>query len=212
MTSNNNTGSSGFQCTFPDDDNNECGKIYMYKGRLLSHLKLSHPDSVYDDPEQYFKIMQIPDKPQTRKEKRKRNNQQTTTLILEPVKTDMSDVSVEIIGNHQSNFHQSNVHQLNVHQSNDFKNTVEQLLFQIKTIEKRLHALEKKDKKLCIACWEYESTFALQPCGHKLLCGTCAATMLHSHPQCPFCRTKVTDIIQIWDVAMNENDDDIALI
>lgn len=194
----------GHQCVFKEADDTICNKIYIQKGRLLNHIKLCH--SVQDNLEQYVKITDVEDKPTSSTKKRK--------LILKPP-TSINTLQTE------------NVSAVPVHTSletkkykgdddsvliNDLQNTIKKMSSHINSIENRLRAVEKKDKKLCIACWEYESSFALQPCGHKLLCGTCAATMLHSHPQCPFCRTKVTDIIQIWDVAMNENDNEIELI
>ena len=72
-------------------------------------------------------------------------------------------------------------------------------------LENKIEKFVQSEKKICIACWEYESAFALQPCGHKLLCGNCAATLMNSNPTCPFCRTRVTDIIQIHDVAIPAN-------
>lgn len=89
----------------------------------------------------------------------------------------------------------------------EYRSSVDKLSKQIDDLSKQIKVIEglKSEKNLCIACWEYESTFALQPCGHKLLCGTCAAIMLATNPYCPLCRTKVVDILQIWDTSVSEN-------
>ena len=95
-----------------------------------------------------------------------------------------------------------------IEQNNCCKNCIsnnEQISKLIKRVDELEKEIGKKEKNLCIACWEYESSFALQPCGHKLLCGTCAAVLLASNPHCPFCRTKVIDIIQIWEGSVCEN-------
>jgi hypothetical protein len=86
----------------------------------------------------------------------------------------------------------------------EHRDAIHKLSKKIEDMAKQI-AENKPEKNLCIACWEYESTFAVQPCGHKLLCGTCAAIMLATNPYCPFCRTKVVDIIQIWDTSIGEN-------
>jgi len=78
----------------------------------------------------------------------------------------------------------------------------------IEVLNKKITKLEStKEKRFCIACWEYESSFALSPCGHKMLCGTCAAQLvMQPSPMCPICRSRVNDIIQIWDTSIRESD------
>ena len=85
-------------------------------------------------------------------------------------------------------------------------NTCQNLEQKVNKMEGSFHKIEQQNKKMCIACWEHESNFALVPCGHKLVCGTCAATLLHSKPVCPFCREKVRDVIQIWDASIAASD------
>lgn len=205
----------GYQCIFPGLNTvDTCNKIYMHKGRLLLHMKSCHPNANADNTDQYIQTIDISNKP-TNSAAKKRKQPTTSSNTSNTKETTLTPVTINSIVDDKKDAKKNKINSsedsLEKKLIKELKETVGQLANQIKTIERRLTDVEKKDKKLCIACWEYESTFALQPCGHKLLCGTCAATMLHSHPQCPFCRTKVTDIIQIWDVAMNENDGDIAL-
>lgn len=204
------TSNVGHQCVFPETDDITCDKIYVQRGRLLNHIKLCH--SVQDNFEQYVKVVDIADKPKISKKRKQLILNPPSPSSLPPVSSSLGSV---VQSETKSPSLESKKYKKDDSVDSvikDLQNTIKIMSSQINNIGNRLRAVEKKDKKLCIACWEYESSFALQPCGHKLLCGTCAATMLHSHPQCPFCRTKVTDIIQIWDVAMNENDNEIELI
>ena len=76
----------------------------------------------------------------------------------------------------------------------------------LKQIEDRLDkTLAASKKRYCIVCWEHESNFAFLPCGHKIVCGMCAITILGNSKQCPVCRSETYDIQEIWDVGMDEN-------
>ncbi len=56
----------------------------------------------------------------------------------------------------------------------------------------------------CQICWDNPSNYAFTPCGHKTVCGTCAAQVMSSHQKCMLCRERVYDIIQIWDGGQKE--------
>jgi len=51
----------------------------------------------------------------------------------------------------------------------------------------------------CLVCWDNESNYAFTPCGHKVVCGTCAAQLMATVGKCPMCRNRVYDMIQIWE-------------
>ena len=72
------------------------------------------------------------------------------------------------------------------------------------SIESRLEIVEKPEKKFCIVCWDHESDYALVPCGHKLLCATCAISVLSGKKECPVCMRQVYDMMQIWDTGRIE--------
>lgn len=105
-----------------------------------------------------------------------------------------------------NNVDEDNKNVTNVNEDNKKMN--EQINLELQKLTKRVEKLEaSKEKRFCIACWEYESSFALSPCGHKMLCGTCAAQLIMQHaPVCPICRSRVNDIIQIWDTSIKESD------
>lgn len=80
----------------------------------------------------------------------------------------------------------------------------------IKTLEEEIENLTKKFEKLkddtinsttgyCHICWDNAANYAFTPCGHKAVCGTCAAQVLGAHRKCVLCRENVYDMIQIWD-------------
>jgi hypothetical protein len=51
----------------------------------------------------------------------------------------------------------------------------------------------------CQVCWDNPANYAFTPCGHKAVCGTCAAQIMGAHQKCVLCRERVYDMIQIWD-------------
>jgi hypothetical protein len=73
---------------------------------------------------------------------------------------------------------------------------------------KRMRNLEKSNKKYCIVCWDNESNNAFIPCGHKIVCGTCAVSLLGGKRECPVCSQKVYDFIQVWDGGQPQSDEE----
>ena len=72
------------------------------------------------------------------------------------------------------------------------------------TIEKMSKVVEstknEENESYCIVCWENPNNNAFVPCGHKTVCGTCAAMILSSESKkCPLCRVQVYDMLQIWE-------------
>lgn len=62
------------------------------------------------------------------------------------------------------------------------------------------HMLERNDdSKLCSVCWEHDSEYALLPCGHKVLCGTCVVNILSTSRRCPICQQNVYDMLRIYE-------------
>lgn len=155
-------------------------KKYKYRAWIYKHFSTSHPEI---EPSKYHSYIEsiITDYPK-----------------IEP-KVTINSIPVPI--NENKNI-QGNIQGNCCDHCSESKIIIDKLSKRIDNLEKEI---SKKEKNLCIACWEYESSFALQPCGHKLLCGTCAAVLLASNPHCPFCRTKVVDILQIWDGSIPEN-------
>ena len=162
------------------------GKKYIYKAWIHQHFKKFHPEIEPENHDKYIQVVQ-----------EQINNKVTVNNVNVPTSqtnnTTTNNTTTTQIDKCQNNCCQ---HCL------EYKESLLKLTKRIDDLEKEIG---KKEKNLCIACWEYESSFALQPCGHKLLCGTCAAILLASNPHCPFCRTKVVDIIQIWDASVCES-------
>lgn len=50
----------------------------------------------------------------------------------------------------------------------------------------------------CVVCMNAASTHAFVPCGHRVLCESCAA--IPNLDLCPLCRTQKSGIIRIFDV------------
>jgi hypothetical protein len=49
------------------------------------------------------------------------------------------------------------------------------------------------DDGSCVICLDRARTAALEPCGHALLCHSCAAAVLRTAaPACPVCRARAT--------------------
>jgi hypothetical protein len=74
----------------------------------------------------------------------------------------------------------------------------------LQELQKKVRKLKAKckDKKQCVVCWERDRNYILIPCGHYMLCGTCACTTLGK--ECPYCRKQIYDIQQVFD---NGNED-----
>lgn len=54
------------------------------------------------------------------------------------------------------------------------------------------------DHNQCIVCLEAARSHALVPCGHYIMCATCAAESLARNPECPCCRKPVEGVIRIY--------------
>ena len=46
----------------------------------------------------------------------------------------------------------------------------------------------------CKVCISHDSSIALKPCGHLLVCEFCAATLL----ECPVCRCKISEFVKVY--------------
>jgi len=56
--------------------------------------------------------------------------------------------------------------------------------------------LQEKENKKCVICIENTKTTVLIPCGHKVLCDSCAHQKL---VQCPVCRAKVASTQRVFE-------------
>ena len=51
----------------------------------------------------------------------------------------------------------------------------------------------------CVICMEGDKTHLVFPCGHKCLCGGCAALIGKSLHVCPVCNTAAIGATRVWD-------------
>lgn len=80
-----------------------------------------------------------------------------------------------------------------------------ELFAQITDLQQQLKRVAKKTMKWCVVCFERENDYAFIPCGHKCMCKTCAILTQQKHPNCPYCRVKITSIQRIYDANALDN-------
>lgn len=52
----------------------------------------------------------------------------------------------------------------------------------------------------CIICLEKPKTTVLMPCKHQCCCANCSKEVFNTSKMCPFCRTQITEIINVFIV------------
>ena len=56
-----------------------------------------------------------------------------------------------------------------------------------------------KGSSVCSHCRGAAPTHLVAPCGHKTLCGTCAAIYAKPRSKCPVCRAPVQSVVEVFD-------------
>ena len=56
-----------------------------------------------------------------------------------------------------------------------------------------------KGASVCSHCRGTAPTHLVAPCGHKTLCGTCAAIYAKPRSKCPVCRAPVQSVVEVFD-------------
>ena len=56
-----------------------------------------------------------------------------------------------------------------------------------------------KGSSVCSHCRGTAPTHLVAPCGHKSLCGTCAAVYARPPSKCPVCRAPVRSVVEVFD-------------
>ena len=56
-----------------------------------------------------------------------------------------------------------------------------------------------KGGSVCSHCRGTAPTHLVAPCGHKALCGTCAAIYAMPRSKCPVCRAPVRSVVEVFD-------------
>ena len=56
-----------------------------------------------------------------------------------------------------------------------------------------------KGASVCSHCRGAAPTHLVAPCGHKTLCGTCAAIYAKPRSKCPVCRAPVQSVVEVFD-------------
>ena len=56
-----------------------------------------------------------------------------------------------------------------------------------------------KGASVCSHCRGTAPTHLVAPCGHKSLCGTCAAIYARPSSKCPVCRAPVRSVVEVFD-------------
>lgn len=168
--------------------NGPCDLQYTYRGHLMRHITSKHAISVngLSDSQiqtNFMGIVQVNEGPPAPK-KRKISPPSPVSIPITQIETPVV-LETPVDDNLK-----------------DIKDRVVAISGAIIQLSARLKKMENKEKKVCIACWTYESNHALVPCGHKVLCGTCAAAVYQRNPVCPICREQIRDILQVWDNGM----------
>ena len=149
----------------------ECSKKYVYKGNLTNHQAKCHPVE-----QKLMKVITT-----------KKPEEQPFEQELNKVKNSLKELTTITLPAYKK-------------QTIRLKNRIKNLSSQMNDLQDQVKKMEEKDTKWCLICWEYPTNHAFIPCGHKISCGNCAATVLTANKQCPICRVRIIDIMQIWDV------------
>lgn len=194
-----------------------CGKKYKQYNRFKTHFDNDHKNSGLS-MDTYLKthVVKVGDflKP---------SNSNPTNSNLKPsnsFNSNNSNLSNPTNSNNPNSFNSnpmnsnptnSNPMNLTKDEIDNVKKDMNEYNKRMLTVENSLQELQKKvrklqakckDKKQCVICWERERNYILIPCGHYMLCGTCACTTIGK--ECPYCRKQIYDIQQVFD---NGNED-----
>lgn len=164
---------------------NRCAKTYKYKGTFDKHSAVCVPSRA---------------RPQPAPQERREPSTAIPTVVDAPVKkqktefgfeTELSDLKREVRT-----------------KINELDKKMEELDEKMKEVDDKITKVGEKAimcrNGYCLICWENEANNAFTPCGHRAVCGTCAAQVIGSSNRCPVCRTRVYDMIQIWDVGVKD--------
>ena len=50
----------------------------------------------------------------------------------------------------------------------------------------------------CVVCMEQEKSYVLVPCGHAVVCQSCAENIMATTRACPVCRQHVEQVIKLF--------------
>jgi hypothetical protein len=98
--------------------------------------------------------------------------------------------------------HSRTQHQINRELADKIKfimTKLDKITLTLEDTDKLLKREKESRQTKCVVCWDKPNNYAFIPCGHKTVCGTCAVLFMANKPECPLCRRKIYDIIQIWD-------------
>lgn len=182
-----------------------CHKKYKTEKGLLKHYNMIHKDelrkmgSILNYNMYYEKYVKRLGLPSTQSKSDETPSQSQLPLIQQQSKPSSNTYVL------QSTL-ETKIH-LMEHQYKLLANQHKFMSMKFADFEKRLKSIECQTKKYCIVCWEHESNYALVPCGHKIVCGTCAVAVLSGKRECPVCSQAVYDLIQIWDGGRDESEE-----
>lgn len=57
---------------------------------------------------------------------------------------------------------------------------------------------EEDEDKRCIICFENKIKYIFIPCGHFIVCGTCAKRVYETTSKCPTCRHRYTNLTKVF--------------
>lgn len=181
--------------------NKRCNKKYKYKKNYDKHVMDKHTGNVEAPVNAPVKRLKI-----------------AATSSSTNILTSKAPNLVKVIDVIQTNIdeHTSKMELLNKGfkkvntQNNALKRKCIELEKQNEALGEKVESLTSQFKKFkdetitsthgyCQVCWENQSNHAFTPCGHKVVCGTCAAQILSSSQRCPICKSRAYDMIQIWE-------------
>ena len=170
----------------------KCGKTYKRELWLRKHIKEKHLNE--------------------KKEEKEKDSENTTTQLPKKIKIINKPPSnqtrliiklgEEINTQKKLNNFMTNQIRLLTSRLDKVCKTLKQTEDVVQKLSEQLSSKREENESLksyCLICWDNPNNHAFLPCGHKSVCGTCAALILTNSRQCPICRAAVNDMLQIWD-------------
>ena len=60
-------------------------------------------------------------------------------------------------------------------------------------------SVDSTSNNTCVVCLNaHRQNIALVPCGHSIMCGQCAQTIVSNGQHCPLCRSPVAQLLNIY--------------
>lgn len=195
-----------FKCNASMQNNRHCNKKYKTKSGIEKHYDTVHKEEMLKSNKMsnftsYMKSFVTYHETETKDKIPPEQNpeQSNASFSIQSLKDSLSIQEIQSLQGKIKFLESQNKFLSSQHKIYEMKQ---------KDMSKRLKKLERATKKYCIVCWENESNYALVPCGHKIVCGTCAFSVLSGTKTCPVCANEVFDLLQVWDRGQPASDEE----